>query len=180
MLRFGSRMALSISVADVWKLFSDRKKSDKEAIAKWLDEVASEGRQISTAWMEVCTELHKSGMKLNRDQRIELMDRFTPFRPNEVPYSRLRQFYESATPILGGRVHENVHTAFTRALGSLLSFRSDVKTKYDGVLSKFKTARFVDSDNSAEDLDDLDRSVFLLNREAAALEVLAKNFRASA
>src|SRR6266566_412633 len=47
-----SKMALSVNLADIWKLFKDSKKNEKERIANWLDAVAHEASLMAAIWTE--------------------------------------------------------------------------------------------------------------------------------
>jgi hypothetical protein len=176
-------MPLSLNVLDVWKLFSDGKKADKESIARWLDEVASDARQMALAWTTVCTELSRLSFNpgnLTEERRQQLWEQYHPFGCNDMPYYRLSQFYRRATHVLGGRTDETVHEVFCNALATILECRLDAKRVYDELFANLKRVTFLESENSAIDVVDLNRSVVLLNKEIAAFEVLAKEFRAKA
>lgn len=43
-------MALSLNPIDVLKLFSERKRRDKEQIATWLEQTAAEARMTAEVW----------------------------------------------------------------------------------------------------------------------------------
>jgi hypothetical protein len=165
-------MPLSITPTDVWRLFSDKKRRSKEDIAAWLDHVAADARQIATVWATVANEFDRQDL--------------TKWRvlPNGPAYCRLEQLYETASTVFAGRVPERFGDKFLDAIASVVMKRRDIVTLYRALSRSqsdiWPSTTFVDDLSSEDQLKDLSSAIELLNREAAALEVLAGNFRASA
>jgi len=61
----------------------------------------------------------------------------------------------------------------------VITLRSQVKELYERLYGRGKPIAFLDKASREEQLDNFQSAVELLNREAAAFEVLARNFRAS-
>jgi hypothetical protein len=174
-------MSLSLNPGDVWKMVSDGKRRKKEEIANWLDAVAADARKLVNEWEKVTRLL---------SQR-ELMQRELTFRQqididlrlggsNAAPFLRLTRFYETASRMLGGRVDEQTRTDFAQGVGSLLVNRGVAMRLCRTIYSTLGgMTLLVDDANSVDAMSEFDNIVILLNREATALEVLAKNFRAS-
>jgi hypothetical protein len=169
-------MSLSLNPADVWRIFSDGKRRNKEDVARWLDEVAADARKLADIWVDVVRQISKNGIGLHDE--IEIQMRIGG--PNAAPFSRLTRFYETASSVMGGRASDEVRRDFSDAVGSLVVNRNTAMRlcrTINYTLGGMKL--LVDDGSSAADLGEFEKIVNLLNREAAALEVLAKNFRAS-
>lgn len=74
-------MSLSLNPADIWKIFADGKRRNKEELANWLDAVASDARKLADAWMETARSLRKS--ELSSRQEYDLRMRIGG--PNAAP-----------------------------------------------------------------------------------------------
>lgn len=82
--------------------------------------------------------------------------------------------------MIGDRVNANTRTDFSQAVGTLLLNRDTAMRLCHTIYVTLGGMKLlVDDANSIDALAEFDKIVILLNREAAALEVLAKNFRAS-
>jgi hypothetical protein len=170
-------MSLSLNPADVWKIFSEGKRRNKEEVATWLDAVAADARKLADVWADVVQAI-STKQPLSVDEVIELQLRIGG--PNAAPFRRLTHFYETASNVIGGRVKDETRTDFSRSVGSLLVNRERAMRFCRTIYSTLGNMNFlVDNANSTKGLDDFYNIVNVLNREAAALEVLAKNFRAS-
>jgi|HubBroStandDraft_6_1064221.scaffolds.fasta_scaffold498947_1 hypothetical protein len=169
-------MAISISVTDVWKLL-DRRKENKEALSKWLDEVARDARALADIWSKTCVEL-KAGTFNVDGELLRTMELHRP--PNGSYFQRLILFYASLSSVFQGRTRGIVWVnAVAEELGGILKTRGFAAESYERMLSGVREAYFADSENKLTDLSDLEKAAHLLNREAAALEVLAANFKAT-
>lgn len=167
-------MGLSLNPVDVWKLFADHKKKDKEQIALWLEQTADEARKIAEIWIK------------NRDSaraRESIGTVHSPGRESNIsnvaPFSRLENSYDNFSSVMDGRVSSEFHDDFSNKAASVIIRRNEVKDLYDRLFGRSAPLMFFDSKNNEQQLNKLDSAIDLLDREAAALEVLARNFRAS-
>jgi hypothetical protein len=171
-------MSLSLNPADVWKIFSDGKRHRKEEIANWLDAVAADARRLAKEWEKTARLLSNSKRELSVSRQIDIELRLGG--PNAAPFWRLTQFYGTASKVLGGRVDEQTRMDFSQAVGTLLVNRDVAMRLCRTIYSTLSEMTvLVDDANSVDAITEFDNIVILLNREASALEVLAKNFRAS-
>lgn len=69
--------------------------------------------------------------------------------------------------------------AIAEELGTIIKARASAIEIFERSLSLVREAYFVDGENRIADLADLEKVAQVLNREAAALEVLVSNFKAS-
>ena len=153
-------MSLSLNPIELWKLFADGKHTDKEQIATWLDQTAAEARQIADIWLKAQTE--------------------TSDRPcNSSSYSRLQRSLETSSLVFDGRINEKWQNWFSNNAAQVLVRRDQVKRLYERLYGSGKSAVVPDGDSRDEQLREFETAVGLLNRDAAALEILARNFRAS-
>src|SRR5271154_3966592 len=178
-------MGLSINPADIWKMFSAGKARNKEEIAKWLDTVATDARQLAEAWKDVCVALSAKGSEAEMQRVVDsLRKKHGYFLPNRSYFARLDEFYRNASGVLGDRVNEKVLQYFVSAAGEMMVARSSANDIYHSIFKQYlkdveryeKNGRrmgFIDDRSSMDDLTDLDRAAEVMDREAAALEVLA-------
>lgn len=78
-------MALSLNVMDVWKLF-DRRKENKEAVSKWLDDVAHDARDLANVWAKVIVELKAETFNPDREV-LQIMQLHRP--PNGCYFEKV-------------------------------------------------------------------------------------------
>jgi hypothetical protein len=170
-------MGLSLNPVDVWKLFSDGRRRDKEQIALWLEQAAAEARQIADIWLETAKSLPV------REQNLR--GGFESYSDdggggNLRSYSRLEKFYDFMSSVFAARADRAWQDSATNTTAQVLMRRNEVKALYEKLYGSGKPILYVDQDSRDEQLDDLQTAIAFLNREAAALEVLARRFRASA
>jgi len=168
-------MGLSLNPLEVFKLFADHKKADKEKIATWLEKAADDARRIANIWTQ------------NRDDASELEQRPEGALHANVNYG-ISNFFEfgsfsesrdSFSSVIGGRIDQAVNDDFANKSAAFIIRRNEVRTLYERLYGKRTPLIFFDDNNREEQLNNLDTAIELLNREASALEVIARNFRAS-
>jgi hypothetical protein len=181
-------IGLSLNPADIWKIFSDRKGRTKTEIADWLDDVAAEARGLADLWVDSSVELFaaEDGGPNERERVIsELRRKYGRFACNGVPYTRLKIFYKSASSVLGKKTDEVLMTTIVDKTGDILYQRGKAKEVYDAYIRSGREKihptdlSSLSEETSAVNLEELTGFVEAMQNEAAALEVLAKNFRAS-
>lgn len=180
-------MGLSLNPADVWRIFSDGEERRKEDAAKWLDELAKEARTMADAWRDVTTTLFAAELETSEEAkkvvRDQLVRKYGCFLPNTPHFYALRDFYTDASFVLGGRVDGQWINVLKMAAGAMIVERRNAATTYGEVMKargydRGKRISFVNDENVTANLEDLTRIAEILNREAVALEMLARNFRA--
>jgi hypothetical protein len=176
-------MGLSFNPVDVWKLFSDGKRKEKEQIAAWLEQTAAEARQIADVWLETAHSLPRRERGFQEDifgGVAEPISITGSSNSNSASYSRLEESYDAMSSVLGARVERDWQDAATDSTAQVLMRRNQVKTLYERLYGPGKQVFYVDQDSRADQLDELQSAIAFLNREAAALEILARRFRALA
>jgi hypothetical protein len=172
-------MAVSINVTDLVRIFRDRKRRDRDDVGDWLDRVAFEAEEIADAWREMHTELQKGSIDLLKHPRLlSTLSHFAVYA-NIGHFEALQGFYKSASTVAGGRLRPSVFDALMNGMGSVLQSREITRKLYEMSFSEIKSVYFVDDSNRAVDLGALSSAVKALVKEAAALKVLASNFRAT-
>jgi|SRR5262245_16551819 len=124
-------------------------------------------------------------------------------------YSALEYFYEELMAVMGREARRKTNTSFLDSLGRLLVYRNNAKKRGDNInhllvdsvkhmLETFPNIRvhvhsykknqdkeyipdlvFLDDSIRLKDIQSLSRAVLAMQKEAAALHVLAKTYRAS-
>jgi hypothetical protein len=99
---------------------------------------------------------------------------------NFGPYSRLEESYDSMSSVFGARIDRTWQDSATDTTAQVLKRGNDVKALYEKLYGPANPIVYIDEDSRDEQLNQLQTAIGFLNREAAALEVLARRFRASA
>ena len=180
-------IGLSLNPADVWKVFSEKNQRNKAQVADWLDAVAIEARKLADVWKGISVDLlaaENEGPKARERVAKELWNKYADFEPNTPYFYRLKKFYANASSVLGGRGGSTLIDVLSGSAGTILQEREKTINIYDFFLKRYRPrliseVEFFNTANSDKDLNDLASIVKAMDREAAALEVIAINFRAS-
>lgn len=172
-------MGISIR-PDAWLLkWIDNKKERKLRTAEYLDEIAREATNIAEIWDRVLTALSSNG-QLDTDSQTQLLKLLS--RPegsrmvNVQPVSRLENFYHSASSILGSGNKDDLEYILFK-ISFVLKERNLTVDLVQKELSAIKNAKYFDDKNKNNIMTIAD-SIDLMYKEAAALHVFAKNYRA--
>ena len=170
---------LSLNLADLWKIFRESHERDSEKITEWLDAIATEARALSDVWSSLYTEVMESGHldPMKSHEFIKFLDRHVCV--NGPILFRLNGFYMTASAVAGKKLGPPCISAIIGAIGETIHARNVTKNYYDTLLAGIKSAYFLQTENKIDDLRNFEASVQVLQREAAALEVLAKNMKIS-
>jgi|SRR5689334_23429409 len=182
-------MTFSISPERIIQMLFDNKKEEKEQIATYLDAIASDAKLLSDIWQDIWDKSRNRAFSLQIDadnldkplrQRIkQFHESDWTLTPNGKIISRLMNFYRHLSSVIGGKVNSDFHNLFSFHLGFLLENREITKQTFDKVVPLINGDLFLDAENSRVKIQEFSQLVEALNREAAALEVLAKTYRAS-
>ena len=88
-------------------------------------------------------------------------------------------FYRDLSNIIGGKVDPNFHNLFNHHLSSVLVKREMTKTAFDKIEPFINGGIFLDEENNRAHIRRFSQLIDVLNREASAIEALAKTYRAS-
>lgn len=172
-------MGISISPASwILKLSSNNKERDLK-IAEYLDQIADEAVGLAAIWENVVRSINKTG-SADADSDlvwIRLVERpeWTIYSKN-IPRSRLEIFYDKVSSILTKSNKGEMDFAICK-IGAILQKRKLTRELIEEELQRIKDARFFDKSNQISDELTLDESIVLLNKEAAALQLFAKEYR---
>lgn len=78
-----------------------------------------------------------------------------------------------------GRIDPDFQERFTHQTAEVIMRRNYVKQLYENLFGRRGPIVFFDTESREEQIDNLDDAIELLMREAATLEALARNFKAS-
>jgi len=175
-------MALSLNPIDVLKLFSDRRYRDKEQIASWLELTAADARITAYIWAhnrDAIRQAKADAEKTLGPSGAEAIERQIFAVTNVASFTRLEASFESLSSTMNGRIDSEFQEEFTNQTAEVMVRRNHVKQLYDNLFGRRGPITFFDTASKEQQLDNLDDAIDLLMREAAALEVMARNFRAS-
>lgn len=171
-------MVLSVNPSDILKLFSEKYYRDKESIVSYIESIAEAAASLAKVWELIRNDLAKGVCEISKHPELMLVLEQNLF-VNASPFYRLQRFYENVSTVAEGRINKEREEDIVHCLGTLLRSRQITRETYEHALSRMRLSFFFDSENSIEDLRELSKAVDVLQREAAALDVLAKTIRAS-
>ncbi len=156
----------------------DNKKDKNLRIAEYLDEIAKEATNIADIWEQSVYEIsmHYQVDVHNINGGKALISAPPPM--NQRPYSRLESFYFLVTNILNVD-HNDKADPIVFHIAKILQERNLAKETVEEQLNKITEIHAFDNSNNINTLKSLSESVGAMHKEAAALHVLAKSFRAS-
>jgi hypothetical protein len=173
---------LSLSVTDLVKIAREYGLESHEDTADWLDQVAKEAKELASIWSEMVRQLQRDGP--DRGAGVHrAWDFLKPHIMNGLVYRQLYEFYGNATTILSGtrraaKRNANLQEQLFNGLGSLLKAREASVEAYTRAFKQTESAFLISGDSQPRDLSSLETAVDVLQKEAAALAVLAVNYRA--
>ena len=172
-------MGISISPASwILNLSKNGKERDLK-IAEYLDQIAEEAYILASIWENIAGTVLKDGVAEAENNTVwnRLVERpeWTIYSKN-IPRSRLEIFYDRISSVLGKSNRGELDFLICK-IGTILQKRKLTKDMIEDELKRIKEVRFFDKTNQIRDDFSIQDSIALLNREAAALNVFAKEFR---
>lgn len=172
-------MGISISPAS-WILNMSKNNKDRDLkIAEYLDQIAEEANSLAKVWEDIAKTVLSNGVAEAENNLvwIRLIERpeWTIYSKN-IPRSRLEIFYDRMSSVLGKSSKGDLDFLICK-IGAILQKRTLNKEGIEQELRRIKEVRFFDKSNHIKDELNIQDSVSLLNREAAALNTFAKEFR---
>lgn len=172
-------MGISISPAS-WILNMSKNNKDRDLkIAEYLDQIAEEANSLAKVWEDVAETVLANGVAEAENNLvwIRLVERpeWTIYSKN-IPRSRLEIFYDRMSSVLGKSNKGDLDFLICK-IGAILQKRTLNREGIEQELRRIKEVRFFDKSNQIKDELNIQDSVSLLNREAAALNTFAKEFR---
>ncbi|HUR10001.1 MAG TPA: hypothetical protein VM012_01455 [Flavitalea sp.] len=172
-------MGISISPASwILNLSKNNKERDLK-IAEYLDQIAEEANILAKIWENIASSVLTNG-EVDAESNsvwIRLVERpeWTIYSKN-IPRSRLEIFYDRLSSVLG-KSHRGELDFLICKIGAILQKKKLTKDMIEYDLKRIKEVRFFDKNNQIKDGLTIEGSITLLNREAAALNDFAKDFR---
>lgn len=146
-----------------------------------LDQTAEEATSLAKIWSEVAQTI-LSGGAADAENNIfwtKLIERpeWTIYSTN-IPKSRFEKFSEKIVEVAGKNTYTEADFAVVR-IGSILLKRNLTNESVEMELEKIKDVHFFDKANQGLRKISLAESIAVLNREAEAITVSAREFRAN-
>jgi len=172
-------MGLSFDPANAVFKWLDSRRQTQLHVATYLDEIATEAAGLARVWQGIVDQLIKQkqvNVLENRSAK-ELVEIPPGQWSNMEPCTRLQAFYAKVSTVLGEKYYNQLDPVVFH-IGSILMKRDLTKQLVEAELSAIKQATFFDDAGDVDSIRTVEDSVVALHKEAAALHVLAKSFRA--
>jgi len=182
-------VAISINpsnILDVLALLLRRKKERKEKVVEYVESIAAEATSLATVWQKIFDEF-AMGRTVDIQENLTIareLDKYA--EPNGPEYARLLQFYNWVTVALGDKLENHFRDSVVSHLSGLLYYRQLTVKRYRDAAAEWERRRSLSgplfslsSDDANIDLKDLADLLAAVQREAAALHVLAKTIQAA-
>ena len=175
-------MGISINLSNSFFKWIDNKIERNKRIADYLDEIATEATNLASIWQSIVE-------RLNSADQVDVFDvplgkTLISKKPdswlcNTRPLSRLEHFYFSVSKVLGDSNRESIDPIVVH-IAKITCQRHLTKDLIEKTLSRQHSIIAYDQTNNIESMRELNNSVLAMHKEAAALHVFAKSFRATA
>lgn len=146
-----------------------------------LDQTAEEATNLAKIWGEVAQAILNDGAADAENNMFwaRLIERpeWTIYSTN-IPKTRFEKFSDKIVEVAGKNTWTEMDFAISR-IGSILLKKSLTRESVDLELAKIKDVHFFDKANQGARKISLSDSIGVLNREAEAITVSAKEFRAN-
>ena len=150
----------------------------RELIATYIQEIAHEAKSLASLWREVVYKL-KDAESVDISTNPRIVEEIERHRWGQMPpFYRLRDFYEKLNEVTCGTLSRKYADNILIRLSSLLNHREITKNLYDEAIQELKTNILVSKHVRPTDYKQLMQSVNELDKEAAAIHVLADTIRA--
>ena len=157
-------------------------KNNKEhdlQVAEYLGKIAEEAACLAKIWENVTASVLANGIADAQDNVVwtRMVERpeWTIYSKN-IPRSRLEIFYDRVSNILGKNGKAEMNFLICK-IGAILQKKNLTKEIIEEELKRIKAVRLFDKNNQRKGDVSIQESVSLLNREAEALFLFAKDFR---
>jgi hypothetical protein len=118
---------------DVWKVFADTKRRNKEAIAKWIEDASADARQLAQTWRDRVSSYEELPLEV---------------APQSVINEQIVESYKSASQVFEGRIPNTLQEAFASRTGSIIALLQTIKQLYERLYGKNKPMIFVDEEGN--------------------------------
>jgi hypothetical protein len=150
-------------------------------IADYLDRTANEANNVARIWQSVIETILDSNIaeaekNINWFRLIERPE-WTIYSKN-IPKSRLEMFFESVSNVMGKGQRGSMDYLICK-IGAILQKRRLTRELIEEDFKLIKEAKFFDKNNRLHDDTNLQELISLMNSEAAALMLFAKEFRSN-
>lgn len=173
-------MGLSLNPANILFKYIDNKKEKDIRIAEFLDDIASEATNLAEVWEDCVdrlkTEAHIDVFDIKSGKSFHAVSHPGRYM-NARPLSRLEEFYRNVSSVLDVKHNEKTDAVICK-IAKIIQQRNIAKNLVEENLKNTKDAIFFDKNNASDSLYTLENSVVAMHKEAAALHVYAKSFRA--
>lgn len=166
---------------EIVNFWHGRKRERRAHLAEYLDAVAKEATDLAKRWNELATELEQALGKYYASERAEMnviakMHMEGTISIQNPTFDKIVLHYRSLSTVIGGLISKEVQEEATNALGAIIQARTELKDLMVSACKMLET----DSTLSPAMFEKIKKALGALHQEAAALDVLAKVYKAKA
>lgn len=173
------------STLDVLALLLRRKKERKEKVVEYVESIATEAASLAKVWQKIFNEL-ADGRAVSLEGDGVIATEINKYKGPIAPYyPRLLEFYRWVSAALGDELEDCHRNTLVDHLSFLLWNRDLTIKSYQEATSNLERYHgerplfALGSGNDNIDLTDLAQSAAAIQKEAAALHLLAKTIQAA-
>jgi hypothetical protein len=162
------------------KLHLSRNNKERDLqVAEYLGKIAEEAASLAKVWENVAESILKTG---TADAQGNIVWTRLVERPewsiysNSIPKSRLEIFFDRVANILGKNGKAEMNFLICK-IGTILQKKKLTREIIEEELRRIKELKLFDKNNQVKGELSIQESVSLLNREAEALYLFAKEFK---
>jgi hypothetical protein len=184
-------MAFSLNPLEFLKLLSENRQRNKAEMAIWLQQTAADAVILAEKWTDFKNTYSKGIIDGTSEYKdlwtnephdsfmTTMMIYYLNLQCTARPAYRLAEYYKQASRVFNGRVRKETLDQYSDTVANILQRRNQIKLLYISMFGDGnEPAHQIESVNQ-EKWQEFTTAIDMLNREAAALEVLANAFSAS-
>ncbi len=168
-------MELNIKPEKIYKIIRESGKPRKDEVLRCVEMMSWEAEELSAAWKEIIRLSNKKGKISEKEKNLKTK----LFSDNAPLYGRLLHFYKNMAKAKSNKQSlywlENIYNR----VAEVILHKSDIKKSVED-LSKIKTIQsplYLNAENNGMEIDDLNTSLQILQKETAALKALPELFK---
>ncbi|MBU1101941.1 MAG: hypothetical protein KKA84_16210 [Bacteroidetes bacterium] len=163
-------MGISIDPTKIYNAFKDSRRSEKDDIIKFLEDVGREAEELCDIWEKLVKLAIKKGELTDQEVQELLFDRI--FKHNGRPYGRLEYFYNNMSKAIGGKISDHWMENIYDHLALLLKNRNYIREQFDKFTNIKLFPFYLNNENDDTKIEDLVSYFEALRNEVNALKSL--------
>jgi hypothetical protein len=162
--------------AEIVNFWRSRRTERHRKMSDYLEAVAAEATALADRWNSLASDLERELGKpqLAGSEVVQQLAMLGTIAHPNPEYDKIVLHYRTLSTVIGGLVSEEIHTEAANALGAIIKARTELKDLLVSACKLLQSDKTLPSDT----VEQVRMALAALHQEAAALDVLAKAYKA--